>query len=208
MDNQTLPIKIIRKHNKTYTKKRQPYKTYLQADWNWSDIFKEIEDTKKYSSTYLKDISNKYGIKYSTLSNKYSTYAGSDKLIILVDCENRGGCNKIFSNEDGKILYERIMNGFIINNGPLNNNIIKSLALKLYAEKNKNMINGNTFTASDGWCSMFKKKWKLSTQKVKPSKKATNIPSNDEISKFISDYKLKTLNVKKKIYIISMKLMH
>lgn len=154
----------------------------------------------------MKDISNKYGIKYSTLSNKYSAYAKSDNLNILVNCENRGGSNKIFSNEDEKILYERIINGFIINNAPLNNNIIKSLALKLYAEKTEITINGNKFTASDGWCSVFKKKWKLSTQKVKPSKKATNIPNKDEISKFISDYKSKTLNVKKKIYIILMKL--
>jgi hypothetical protein len=205
MSDQILPIKIVRKRNKTYTQKRQPYKTYLQADWNWSDIFKEIEVTKLNSSTYLKDISNKYGIKYSTLSKKYSNYAKSDKLDTSFDHEKRGGCNKMFSNEDEKALYDRIINGFIINNSPLNNSIIKNLALKLYSEKDKNIINGKKFTASNGWCNMFKKKWKLSTQKVKPSKKATNMPNKDDILKFLSDYKLKTSNVKKKIYTILMK---
>lgn len=205
MNNQILPIKIVRKRNKTYTQKRQPYKTYLQADWNWSDIFKEIEVTKLNRLTYLKDISNKYGIKYSTLSNKYSNYTKSNKLDTSIDYEKRGGCNKIFSDEDEKVLYDRIINGFINNNSPLNNSIIKNLALKLYSEKDKNKINGNKFTASNGWCNMFKKKWKLSTQKVKPSKKATNIPTKDDILNFLSDYRLKTLNVKKKIYTILMK---
>ncbi len=39
---------------------------------------------------------------------------------------------------------------------------------------------------SDRWCTIFKKKWNLSTQKIKSSKLAVNIPSDEDINKFVS----------------------
>src|ERR1700731_1802199 len=74
MSNQDLPKKIKRKRIKKFTKNRQPYKTYLQADWIWTDIFKEIDKLKSINLTYLKDTSEKYGINYNTLSKKYNKY--------------------------------------------------------------------------------------------------------------------------------------
>ena len=66
-----IPLKIIRYRKKQYTQKRCPYKTYLNAKWNWVDIFKEIERLKSIRTDYLIFISNKYGINYNTLKKKY-----------------------------------------------------------------------------------------------------------------------------------------
>lgn len=59
------PEKIIRHRAKQYTKKRQPYKAYNNAYWNWTDIFDEIDNLKKVNNKgYMKNVSQKYGINY------------------------------------------------------------------------------------------------------------------------------------------------
>ena len=74
--------------------------------------------------------------------------------------ENRGGHNKIFTINKEKELYRHIKTNFIDKHAPLTNNIIKELALNKFIENNdKNLI----FNASDGWCTLFKKRWNLST---------------------------------------------
>lgn len=52
---------------------------------------------------------------------------------------------------------------------------------------------------------MFKKKWNLSTQKIKYSKIATNLPAEDEINLFLNEWNKLTKNIKKNIFSIMMK---
>ena len=47
----------------------------------------------------------------------------------LVNIENRGGINKIFTEIEDKELYEHSKTNFIDKNTPLTNNIIKEIAL-------------------------------------------------------------------------------
>jgi|SRR5271154_3900206 len=202
MENQKLPKHIKIKRNKKYTKIRKPYKTYQNAEWNWSNIFIEIDELKITSNTYLKDITEKYGMIYSTLANKYANYCkNTNKNNSLIDNENRGGSNKIFTSNEEEELYVKIKNKFIKKNKPLNNHMIKKLALNKFKEKD----NGTNFTASDGWCNMFKKRWNLSTQKVKSSKIATNIPSDKDIKIFLNNFERSSKIVKKSLYLIMMK---
>lgn len=197
MNSCILPKNIKRKRAKKFTKNRQPYKTYLQANWVWSDIFLELDQLKKVSDTFLKDISLKYGIVYSTLSNKYNKRCTSKITDKSVNTENRGGSNKIFTQLNEKKLYDVIINDYINKEMPLNDSIIKEIALK--------MINNDQFKASNGWCNMFKKNWNLSSQTVKPVRIASNIPSNDDLTKFLNEYKLAIKGVKKRTSLIMMK---
>ncbi len=81
MTNTQIPKNIKRNKPKTYTKKRNNYKPYLSADFKWNEIFIEIDKIKNETSKYLKLISNKYGIKYSTLSHKYNKYREYAKIV-------------------------------------------------------------------------------------------------------------------------------
>lgn len=200
MNSCNLPKNIKRERSKKFTKKRQPYKTYLQANWVWTDIFLELDQLKKVSDTFLKDTSLKYGIVYSTLSKKYNKHCRSKITDKTVNNENRGGSNKIFTQSDEKKLYDIIINDYINKELPLNDSIIKEIALK--------MINNDKFKASDGWCNMFKKKWNLSSQTVKPVRIATNVPSNEDVTNFLDEYDLAIKGVKKRISLITMKQAH
>jgi len=46
----------------------------------------------------------------------------------------------------------------------------------------------------------------LSTQTIKASKVASNVPTEEAITDFLSYYNMNSLNVKKKIYTTTMKL--
>ena len=199
MESKKFPKIIKRKKSKRYTEKRSPYKSYICAKWEWIDIFHEIDKIKKSDNSYIKTISTKYGIKYNTLANKYRKYRNNNNTFI--NTENRGGSNKIFDIDSEKELYDLIKKDYIDKNNPLNNNIIKQLAINNFENKNKQI----QFNASDGWCNMFKKRWNLSTQRVKPNKIATNIPTDDDITEFLDTYKKETVNVKKSLYLIMMR---
>ena len=41
----SLPIKTKRHRESKFTEKRNPYKKYLNAKWEWTDIFYEIENS-------------------------------------------------------------------------------------------------------------------------------------------------------------------
>ena len=86
--NKKLPIKITRIRKSKFTEKRNPYKKYLDAKWNWTDIINEINNTK----TSIKEISKRYNINYTTLRQKYSFFKNNK--IRNINDENRGGHNK------------------------------------------------------------------------------------------------------------------
>lgn len=198
MTNIDLPKIIKCNRSKKFTQKQSPYKTYLQAKWKWVDIFSEIDAIKHTNPSYLKIISSKYGITYNTLSNKYSKYTRSKELNNeYLNNENRGGSNKSFDIDDEAALYNHIKINFIDKDTPLTNSIIKEIAIQKYKSKNDNI---NDFKASDGWCTIFKKRWNLSSQNVKPKRIATNILSDQDINDFLLKYADLT-KMKKKEYI-------
>lgn len=196
-----LPKKIKRHRNKKFTKKRNPYKTYVDADWEWSDIFLEIDEIKHTDNKFLKTISNKYAIKYKTLKNKYNMHCKNNDLSF--NTENRGGTNKIFTDAEDKELYDHIKLNYIDKDAPLTNDIVKEIALNKFKKKN----NDKTFNISDGWCNMFKKRWNLGTQRVKFSKKATNLPTEKEINDFLDEYDRLCEIIKKSLSLIMTRLL-
>lgn len=52
--NKIEPKTIKYKKNKTYTEKRDSYKSYLNAKWKWDEIFCEIDSIKNYTSSNSK----------------------------------------------------------------------------------------------------------------------------------------------------------
>lgn len=93
--------KRIRK--KSFTSIKRPYKSYLEADWNWTDVFLEIDLLKSNGVPKIFiSISKKYSIIYSTLRNKYCAYKNNK--IIIDNKEHRGGSNKIFNINEQKII--------------------------------------------------------------------------------------------------------
>lgn len=42
---------LRRVYRKKYTKKRNPYKTYSDANWNWNDLFIKIDLLKRTMKT-------------------------------------------------------------------------------------------------------------------------------------------------------------
>ena len=180
MENELKYIKIKRLRKQQFTEKRSPYKRYLNATWEWSTIFEEIELLKeKNDKNFIKFTANKYGIKYKTLKNKYCNYCDSNKN--KINDENRGGTNFIFNEEDERNIVNFLKINFIDKQRMLCDEIIKLYAidkcLELYPDKK--------FNASNGWCYMFKKKWNLSTVRCTISKIATTVYSKDEINFFI-----------------------
>lgn len=165
-----LPIKIKRTRECNFTEKRDPYKKYLRAKWNWTDIFNEFEKEKMN----LKEISQKYNINYNTLRHKYSNFKNNK--IKNINDENRGGSNKKINVNQEEELYLYIKTNYIDTEGILNNNIIEEIV----KEKFK-------IEVSNWWITNFKKRWHLSTQKVKPSKIAVKLPTKDEQKIFLDE---------------------
>jgi len=135
MNNQQLPKVIKRKRENTYTEKRNPYKSYLYVKWEWSEVFNEIDTLKNTNKFFLKEISKKYGIKYDTLAHKYNLYCNNKD--VDFNKETRGGSNKIFTINDEKELYENLKLNFMDKNKPLNNSIIKEIALNIIKNKDE-----------------------------------------------------------------------
>ena len=185
------PLKIKRLREYKFTEKRNPYKKYLNAKWNWTDIFIEIET----SNETMKTISKKYNINYVTLRQKYSLFKNNK--IDNVNNENRGGSNKKISEREEKELYDYIKENYIDTESVLNNNIIKEIV----KEKFKN----NDVDVSKWWITNFKKRWNLSTQKVKPSKVATFLPEEKDINLFLEECDEHKKITKTKFFSIMMK---
>ena len=198
--------KIKRLREQKFTKIRSPYKRYQKANFIWADVFNEIKLLKlneKYD--VFSSISNKYGIKYKTLTNKYYD---NEKIkddvkddvkedvkedvkddvknkinIVKINCENRGGINKSLTEADEKEIFIFLKSNFIDRNRMLCDEIIKLYAIHKYKQLYKN----ENFKASNGWCYVFKKRWNLSTVRCSISKNAKKIYTEDEIDLFLRE---------------------
>jgi hypothetical protein len=187
-DYSNLPLDVkISKENK-FTEKRNPYKKYLKAKWEWIDIFLEIECLKD-EPKFLKNISQKYNINYKTLKNKYNKFK-NDENYNNIDNENRG-VKKFFTDNEEREIFIFLKENFIDKNKVLCNDIIKIHA----QEKFKKLYPEEIFKASNGWCNIFKKRWNLSTVKITISKIATKVYTDDEINLFLKDCKDSLLEV-------------
>jgi transposase len=183
-----LPIKIGRIRKQNFTEKRDPYKKYLSAKWKWTDIINEIDNT----NISLNEISQKYNINYNTLRHKYSNYKNNK--ITNINDENRGGNKRKITDEQDKEIYEYIKKNYIDTEEILNNNIIKEIIKEKFKDDNMDV--------SKWWISNFKKRWYLSTQKVKPSKIAVNLPTKDEQQIFLDECNHYKNKVKTKFFSI------
>lgn len=182
MDN-IINKNIKRLRESKFTVKRNPYKKYQKANWIWTDIFNEIDLLREtVNKGFIKTIADKYGIKHKTLLNKYNNYKNNVDINKNINDENRGGINKIFEDKEEYEIFLFLKNNFMDKNKMLCNEIIKLHAL----DKCKLLYPDKTFTASDGWCDVFKLKWNLSTVKCSISKIATTTYTNDEINIFLN----------------------
>jgi hypothetical protein len=73
------PINITQTRKYKYAVKRNNYKKYKYANWNWIDIFKEIDDPDTGTMKY---ISIKYNVNYNTLRHKYEKWKKSGNSMI------------------------------------------------------------------------------------------------------------------------------
>ena len=172
--------KIKRYRESKFTEKRNPYKKYQKAKWNWMDIFLEIDSLKNKESKVIVTVAQKYNINYGTLRNKYNKYK-NDINYVDINIENRGGANKSFTDEDENEIFLFVKNNFIDKHRVVCNDIIKIHAI----DKFKNLYPNEIFNASDGWCTEFKKRWNLSTVKTSISKISTTIYTEQEIDIFL-----------------------
>jgi transposase len=190
-----LPLKIKRIRDKSFTTKRRNYKMYQKAKWNWMDVFKELDELKNKENKFIKNTSVKYGIVYNTLKTKYNNYKNNK--INDVNIENRGGHNKKLNDTQEKKLYEHIITNYIDTNEVLNNDIVKEIIKDMFKKENINV--------SNWWVSNFKKRWNMSTQKIKPSKVAVNSPTEIEKQKFLNECNEYKNKIKAKFFLIMMK---
>ena len=179
-DNNFKPKITKRNRNKKFTEKRRPYKTYLDAKWEWSCIFIELDELKlTKTNDYLKLTSTKYGIVYSTLKNKYYNY--KNKNIKYDKIEHRGGSNKIFVNTVEVEMMIFFKNNFIDKNEMLCDQLIKLHAI----DKFNLLKNNKIFKASSGWCFDFKNRFYLSTVRCSTCKKSTTVYTEQELNDFL-----------------------
>ena len=63
-----LSPKTYKRVRNKFPKKRNNYRKYSSATWNWVDIFNEIDVMRlNNSGSYIKSVAEKYNIKRDTL---------------------------------------------------------------------------------------------------------------------------------------------
>lgn len=204
--NGTLPNKVYRRPRKNYPLKRDNYRKYFNAKWTWYDVFCEIDQMKdernigdsveltkkgtkkRKNNDVMKIVSKKYNIKEKTLRNKYKKWNKNGKTEVSVNVEHRGIHKKKFSEDEEKKLYEYIKEVYI------NNSLFfDDECLELLAKKKWNLLykdNKNDFKASNGWIYDFKKRWSLSTQTSKRSRKSVS-ENSEQLKNFLNVSKLR-----------------
>ena len=79
------PVNIKRIKKYKYPKIRNNYKKYQYANWNWEDIFVEIDGLKENGMReYIKYVSIKYNVNYSTLKHKYDNWKNGKAVISTI----------------------------------------------------------------------------------------------------------------------------
>lgn len=189
-NNNICSIKIKRVREQSFAKTRNPYKRYQKSNFIWDIVFDEIDSLKSGAKKeFFSIISKKYGINYKTLKNKYCEHKITinehnninknieHKSNQKINHGNRGGSNKVFTEIDENEIFMFLKANFIDRNKMSFDDITELYAIdkcsKLYPNKK--------FNASNGWCYMFKKRWKLSTIKCTISRNATKIYNDAEI---------------------------
>ena len=189
------PIQIKRSKNPKFTEKRNPYKKYQKAKWEWIDVFLEIQSLID-EPNIIKNTAKKFNINYGTLRNKFSKFK-NDANYNDVNNEHRGS-HKFFTENEEREIFMFLKENFIDKHKMLCNDIIKIHAI----DKFKNLYPDKQFNASNGWCNMFKKRWNLSTVKITASKIASKTYTTDEINLFLKDCKDSLLEVGKNFFSI------
>ena len=99
--NMDCPKKIIRYRERKFTIKRNNYKNYKAAKWDWIDIFNIIESGEKISI-----VAEIYAINYKTLYSKYFNWKKNKSDIYEID--RRGKHNKRLSEDEERDLVSYI----------------------------------------------------------------------------------------------------
>lgn len=187
-----LPRKIKYNHKETYTKKRNNYKKYKNANWSWYDILNETHELYLINVHAITVIAEKYNINPKTLRNKYNKWLYNCQFIN--ENENRGGHNKYFTIEQERDLYEYIKNVYIDTCI-----FFDDACLKIIVKEKWTLLHENdVLNISNGWIYYFKYKWKLSTRKSSYTRTATNI-NTKEINLFLTDCRNKSKNIDKNL---------
>jgi hypothetical protein len=189
------PNKVYHKPQKYFPTKRNPYKKYENANWQWIDIFNDIKHLKETNKHAINIISNKYKINYNTLKGKYKLWLDNGCPDIIID--NRGK-ESSFTEEEERTLYEYIKEIYIDNHLYFDDTCLKILAQKKWNLLEKQGL----FKASKGWIYDFKYRWNLSTRSASYSKKAS-IQNDDQVQCFISNC-ITTAKIVNKSYIFNM----
>ena len=183
-NNISLPKTNVRRSKIKFTEKRDNYKRYTNAKWQWSEVFSYIEMMKANGEyNYIKTTSQKYNIKQSTLKNKYNKWIKSGKCNID-SIENRGGSNKSFTEEEERNLYEYIRDLYIKNDLFIDDTCLKIMAIKKWNHLHPNST--EKFDASNGWIYYFKKRWDLSSYIARKTKKSIAI-NEESVNEFIKE---------------------
>lgn len=180
------PKKIKEHRKEKYPSKRNNYRKYKNATWEWKNVFNEIDVLKENNvNNFVSIISQKYNIPYETLRKKYNKYI-NDNIIPSNKQENRGGYNKYFCENEEKDLFEYFYCVFIKGNLIFTNEHLQLLATQKYLNKQKELNKNNpnyvediNFVICESWVSEFKKKWNLSSLKTNLRRTAVNIDQND-----------------------------
>lgn len=190
-------IKIKQKRKVKYPSKRTNYRRYINAVWEWKDVFIEIDNLISNNVyNYLAIISDKYNIPKDTLFKKYKLWKLHGDTINY-NSENRGGNNKCFTENEEKDLYDYFVNVFIKGNLILTNEHIQLLATQKYISLHKDTVDVNCFIFSDAWVTQFKHRWKLASLKVKINRIAVNCDEKDVV-KYLANCEYYKKNIPRK----------
>jgi len=114
------------------------------------------------------------------LQNKYYLWVNENRPLIITD--DRGLCNKSFTDSEELQLFNYIKITYIDKRLPLCNEDIKLIAIEKWKYLHSDQI--NSFSASTGWCANFKKRWCLVIVKPRFYKQPVHVCSLDEIRLF------------------------
>jgi hypothetical protein len=188
----TLPIKIKSIRKPKFTTGTR-HRAYSAAPWKWDTVIREAQ------SGEVKQVANKYGIKYSTLVKRLARAksegvesAAKDKR----EATNRAK-HAVFTVQEERALYDSVISNYIDKGKPFVNEDLQHTALDFFQSLRGTRVRGSHFTASVGWVSAFKKRWRLSSRRPGKSHRVT-VPNPYDLRQFqerlLQAYDLKAYN--------------